>query len=61
MEICKKSKKKRKNIHRVQDLTPSDAPGPGSENRRAIFFREAKPPAGKPTHSKVLRIIRVGL
>ncbi len=29
MKICKKSKKKRKNIHRVEDLTPSDAPGPG--------------------------------
>ena len=34
----------------------------GSENCRAIFFREAKPPpACTPTLSKILRIIRVGL
>lgn len=33
----------------------------GSENRRAIFFREAKPPSLCTNTSKVLRIIRVGL
>lgn len=33
----------------------------GSENRRAIFFREAKPPACTPMLSKVIRIIGVGL
>ena len=43
MEICKKSKKKRKNIHRAEDLTPSDAPG-GIGKSPGDFLSRSKAP-----------------